>query len=273
MGGWTDHAYAQPQQPPHIREDAVARGFEARARRARVITAYLAGTPASTIATTEGISANRVHQIIRTTPELQEERARRQTEHHAHQLARATTWSKTHLGRSIQQGAIDLDMDPDQLRTLLGDRIAAHEPRPNTQTPTITDHDIIQALTTFAVLTGGQDLRKTTYDTLAKTHGWPSSATITHRHGRWTTALTHAGHHALPVNRRPMYTDEELLDWVVAYFRSAQTPWTFERCKHWLAGQEGAPSGALLIRRFGTWHAVIGEHLEHAAQRASDPDQ
>lgn len=251
----------------------MARGFETRARRARVITAYLADTPVSTIAAREGISTARVYQIIRTTPEIQEERARRLADHHAHQLARVTTWSQEHLGRNINNGAIDLDMDPDELRTLLGDRIAAHEPRPNHQTLTITDHDITQALTEFAAITHGQDLRQTTYDTFAKTNGWPSSGTITTRHGRWTTALTHAGQQALPVNRRPMYTDEELLDWVVAYFRSAQTPWTFERCKQWLAGQEGAPSGALLIRRFGTWHAVIGEHLEHAAQRASDPDQ
>jgi len=104
---------------------------------ARVVTAWLAGLSAGEINARLGISRYRVNRIIKSTPGLTEERARRaaeverkqQTALDAVEASAALAWSLGHLAQPLADGATSLGLSVDRLRCLLGERANLHPPR------------------------------------------------------------------------------------------------------------------------------------------------
>lgn len=104
--------------------------FERAELRARVIGAWLEGETPTQVSTRLGISANRVHIILASTPGLVEERSRREALAESALKATALEWSRSHYGTPLSEGAEALGIPLARLRHLIGEHESFHKRRP-----------------------------------------------------------------------------------------------------------------------------------------------
>jgi hypothetical protein len=220
-------------------------------RRSRVITAWLAGQTPTQIAEHAGVSRSMVAYIIAATPDLAQERTRREEAAAAELCAESLAWSCDHPGDPIKDGADALGLSAPRLRSLLGCRAALHPARRPVR-QRYTDEQILQHIRTWAK---EGSTSAVVYRTAAEVHqGWPSMATVTMRFGTWVQALQAAdlAPSTKSGGRGRVWTNEQLAAVVATYFAEANQ-WSFRGLGLWLAARESGPSLSLVRKRLGTW--------------------
>ena len=240
----------------------VAAQRQARAERdARIITAWLAGTPARTLAETHGLSRARIYQILTSRSDLISEGQRRgrersvgERDRHELELDAVRDWSLEHPGATLQEAVADLGVSLPVVREGLGERLSLHAAPPPGRGPVYDDVEVDAAVRAF-VAEGGR--RRADYNAVRLERGWPSSSVVIARHGTWTAALATTGQ---PMPRttggRPPFPDEALVGWLHRWYSTTSGPWTLAGLDTWLRSQEGAPSVSTVRSRFGSWARI-----------------
>jgi hypothetical protein len=87
----------------------------------------------------------------------------------------------------------------------------------------------------------------------------PTSQLFYHRFGSWSAACAAAGVESgssWMVEYNRAWTEEDLWRYVCNYLLDPTTTGTYYNFELWLAGKDGAPSGATLRNRLGTWYTM-----------------
>jgi len=210
-----------------------------------------------------------VHAIVRSTPGLAQERARRDAHaaaQHQAQAARAAAqaaadlqaaalaWSQRHVGDPLADGAATLGIPAARLRALLGNRGMLHPPQ-RARARQFSDEELLQRIQEWVDVHG---LSGAGYRAAAQgTEGWPSYATIRTRFGTWRKALVAAGFTPPPFAGGPpvQWTDDQLIAVVSQYF-SEPRRWSRRDLAAWLQADPARPSQALITKRLGLWPAL-----------------
>ena len=215
-----------------------------------ILEAWLSGERVTRIARQHRLSPTRVYDILAITPAMCAERERRIHQAHADLERRAQVWSAANPGVPLHQAS--LGCSTSELRSVLGDRAALHRaPRQAKATP---DEAISQALREFVAATDTPTMAR--FTALREGRDWPSLATVLRRHGTWTAALQSVGVTVRSSGRARQFSDEDLASWVRRYLESPG-PWTVTGLESWLSAHDGAPSGTLVRKRFGTWPQIL----------------
>lgn len=236
------------------------REFARRERRARIVQAWLAGTPVSEIAAEQHLEVLAVRHILATTPGLRQERAHRDAEAQKQQVVRLrrrlVRWSAAHRGEPLTVAADRYGLSTRQVANLLGERAQLHPSRRGGQARRYSDTEILQRVRDHILVTG--DHRADTYRDAARAQGWPSSAVVVSRFGTWRAALEQAGT-PLPADTKPprgrVISDAEIHAWISHYFAEA-TSLSWNQMTHWMR-ENGGPSANTIRQRVGVWPAVV----------------
>jgi hypothetical protein len=123
------------------------------------------------------------------------------------------------------------------------------------QAPKYAEADLVRGRQSAAAQTG-VPLTVKQYDGYRSAHqpDLASGIWVIRHFGTWRTACERAG---LPANTTrstsSRWTDEQLLQAVADYLAEPGATGSYAGYQEWARGAEGAPSGALLRSRFGTW--------------------
>jgi hypothetical protein len=226
-----------------------------------------------------GVSRERVRQILRVHGGPDSRHAADARRRRAEQQAQARIEELLELwrtGADPRSVAIALDLRPQACRSAIArcatevDRTARKASLASARAvaKTYSDGDIAAALRSMAADLGRVPSAKE-YETLARTHGGPSLATVLNRMGGWTSAVRAAG--LTPTSpptrarrRSPRWTPEACwtaLRCVVAELGQIPTVVTYDRHA---ADRTDLPSSATLRNRLGRWSAIT---MQLAAER------
>jgi len=224
------------------------------ARRARVRMGWLAGETVASLSVRLGVPQSTVYAIVRSTPGLVEERARREAQAAADLEAAVLAWSRDHLGEPWLDGAAALGVSGSRMRSLLGPRVRLH-PQRRPPAKRFTDEEILRRVREWVAVHGSSGVG---YRAAAQqAAGWPSQATVVARFGTWRGALLAAGLPPPSGSGGPprRWSDDELVELVVRYFAESQR-WSSAGLAQWLHVDRGRPSLALVTQRLGSWPAL-----------------
>lgn len=223
------------------------------------------GETLQSIAESHGVTAERVRQIIESSPwpsaQIRTEAARVREGMAADLKAAAVAWSEANPGIPLTDGAKTLGVPEEQLRAALGRDARRHLTAPQRRAAgRASDDDLLAALRACHDESG--TITGASYRAWAKQHGVPGPQTVAQRFGSWNAALTASGtKDAPPISRVRTHTDADLWAALIQGLRRAPSA-TAREWDDWTQTQPGVPSLALVRNRLGLpWAQLRHEAL------------